>query len=251
MDYTGYLFLALLGAATITVFRKDNKTLSQNEKQMIAMTIGWILVIYGLILSFSIGIFYNRYVTIRELFVTDLTNIQLTFRMLKQLNAPVDVLHSIRDYVKSVIEDQVPALSCGTYSKITERLYYEMDIKVIDYLRDYRDNAGLFTANILMRISTDAKVVQLVNEINSSQHYINILWFLMIFVLGPLYLLAAPDKLLQFGIDFSLLSILFTGLYLCTILNNPFVDSPVSIKLDGYYSLLDEIEKDLIIINSK
>lgn len=244
MDYSIALILAFLFSAFITVFRTTNSKLSQVEKSMIAMTIGWILVIYGLILSFSIGIFYNRYVTIREMFVNDVTNLQLTYRMLKDLNAPKDLLSTIRDYTKSVLEDQLPALQSGTFSAKTQEMNYIMNTKIINFLNLNREQVGLFTANMLGRLTTDVKIIQLVGEINSTEYYINILMFLIIFVLGPLYLNTAPDKGIQFILDFSLLSILFTGLYLCTILNNPFIDSPVSIKLTGYQVLLSEIDID-------
>lgn len=244
MDYAGYIGLAFIFASAIAVFRSQNFDVQNSEKSLIAMTVGWILVIYGLIVSFSIGFFYNRYVTIREMFVTDVTNLQLTYRMLKELKASPDVLLSIKRYVRSVLKDQLPALQNGDYSRRTEALYYEMDTKIINYLREYRDNAGLFTANILMRLSTDTKVIQLVNEINSTEYYISILWFLLLFVMAPLYLVSPPNKLLQFGIDFCLLSILVTAIYLCTILNNPFYDSPISIKMVGFQTLYKEICND-------
>lgn len=245
MAYVNYILIAGFIAATLSFFRINSKRLTDGEKQLIAMTVGWILVIYGLILSFSIGLFYNRYVTIREMFIHDITNLELSFGMLKSLNAPKDVLYSMRDYVASVIEDQLPALKNGTFSVKTKTLYGIMNKKIIDYVNNNKETLAGFTPNILMRMSTDAKVIQLITEIKSTEYYNNILIFLMVFILGPLYILSAPDRFLQFELDFSLLSILFSGLYLCSILNNPFNDSPIGIKFNGFKILLVEIDSHL------
>ena len=51
---------------------------------------------------------------------------------------------------------------------------------------------------------------------------------------------------LTFLIEFCLLSMFLTGIYLCTAINNPFVESPVMLKFTMYEDLLAEINSEII-----
>ena len=240
MDLFIYIFIAIIIAVIITTIRPVRKSLDAPERGIIQNSIGWCLVIYGLILGFSINIFYTRYIEIRNTIVTDVTNLQITTKFFKSLNA-MNVVESIERYTESVINDLVPMLKSGKYSEKTAYLYWKMNQEIVTYVRDHP--TVVFDNNILIRMSTDEKFKQILNEINISQYYIKILWFLFIFVLIPLFFISSPDKVIQFILDSSLLIILVTCIYLCSILNNPFMESPVSLKLAAYTDLLNEIKR--------
>jgi TM2 domain-containing membrane protein YozV len=242
--YIGYFLLAFLFAILLTAARIDRSYLNQNEKGFIAGLIGWTLVVYALFLSFSIGSFYSRYISIRDTIANEVSNLQIIYRSLKSLRAPDYVIQTIRTYAESVLEYGLPALARGQYSRVVEETYRKMDVTIIDYLNENREQAGLFTTNIMTRMSTDVKMIQIVKEINASKHYIHIIWLLLSFVLIPLWLLSPPDKMLQFASDVCILEIILSGVYLIQILNNPFSPSPVSLNLSGYQLLLDEMNSD-------
>ena len=99
-----------------------------------------------------------------------------------------------------------------------------------------------FNNNILMRMSTDDKIKKLVEEMKSGNYYILLLCFLVVFLLVPLWLSKIRHKWIQFCVDLCFLSLIFSSIYLLTILNVPFgKDNPVSLNVSMYEDLVDEI----------
>lgn len=241
MDYYIYIIIAIIISIILCLIRPIRKDLDPSEKSIITGSIGWCLVIYGLMAGFSINIFYNRYLEIRNTFITEITNLQLTYRYFKTLPNSENVILSMKNYLKSIFIDLLPNLKNKKYSEKSEQLYRDMDNEIIKYLNS---NPNIFVNNILIRMGTDQKIKRLVDEINDGEYYINILIFLFIIILIPLWLTSTVDKYIQFIIDACILIILISALYICIILNNVFDDSPISIKMQGYQDLLDEIEED-------
>lgn len=238
MDYIYYLLFALILSLILSQTRFSE--LSPTLGTIISTNVAWCIVIYGIILGFSISNFYNKYILVRDTFVKEATNIKLTYQIFKQLPSSEErdnVLKSIEKYVISVKTTLVKSLANYEYDKTTNALYNQMNKEIINYVNTYPSN--VFNNNILLRLSTSDYIKQITNEMNSSKYYITLLWFLLIFVIFPLWLIVLKSKLLQFTLDFSLLVILLSCIYLCDVLSNPFVNSPISIKLQIFNDLLD------------
>ena len=237
MDYIFYLLLALI--LSILLSQSRFKELSPTIDTIISTNVSWCIVIYAIILGFSISNFYNKYILIRDTFVKEATNIKLTYQIFKSLPSSIErdnVLESVEKYVISVKTTLIKSLSNYEYDKLTNDLYHNMNTQIINYINTYPN--GVFNNNILLRMSTSDYIKQITNEMNANKYYITLLWFLLIFVIFPLWLINLKNKLLQFTLDFCLLVILISCIYLCDVLSNPFVNSPVSINLKIFDDLL-------------
>ncbi len=242
MEYIFYILIAIIVAAIVSQVRLFYQNNNKNVRTFIEDSLGWIMVIYGLILAFSISIFYDRYISVRDTFVSEVTNLQIItiyFKQMPDSKERNEVIESIKNYTQGVIKYLPGDLQKRRYSPILDDLYFQMNGRIIKYVQKHPENP--FDNNILKRMTTNMKIKQLIEEINAGSYYIYILAFLSIFILIPLSLTTIHNRVVQLIIDICILIILFTGIYLCTILNNPFVQSPIAINLSMYEVLLKEI----------
>jgi hypothetical protein len=239
MDYFMYVLIAFIIACIIFVIRPSKSKFDSNEKNIISGSIGWVLVVYALILSFSINIFYSRYVEIRNVFIADASNLHLIYRYLKRSPNSAYPIFKILEYSQYVSTYLTKNLRHQEFGANVSRLYFEMNNAIIEYVQENPN--VIFSNNMLFRINTDQIIIQLTHEIKISSHYLNILWFLFFFVVVLIYFITTSNKLIQFFIDGILLTILLSGIYLCTILSNPFLESPVNINFAAYQDLVREI----------
>lgn len=240
-EYALFLFAAFVIACILIIIRRLQINTSL-EKGVVEACVGWIIVTYGLILGFTISNFYNRYIEIRNIFIDETTNLRLTYNYFKDLPNNTEVILSIRKYVKSVQTYLGPSLANYEYSEECDINYQEMNTSITNYISKYPDNP--YRLSILNRMSTDDHIKALTTEMKSGLYYIQILSFLIIFIIIPLYLINIESIVVQAFIDFCLFSIIFTGLYICTILNNPFKQSPITIQFLLYSDLLDSMQRD-------
>lgn len=224
MEFSFYILIAIIIALILSLVRLANV-----EVMLVADSISWCIIVFGLILGFSISNFYNRYIEIRNTFILEVTNMQLIYEMFNQLPNSQPVLLSIEKYVVSFIDR----------SSNIEEDYLKMDKEIIKYIQNNPTNP--FTNNILLRMSTYQKIKTLTKEITIGNYYIDVLWFLLILIIIPLFFMKFSNRGIQFIVDSCLLVIFFTGMYLCDILNNPFNESPVMIKFDSYKDFINQI----------
>ena len=243
MDYIFYIIIAIIIAFILSVLR-PYKIINQSESGVITNSVGWCLVIYGLLLGFSITIFYGRYIEIRNFIATEVTNLSLIYNFFKVLPNSEEVVKSIKNYVFSVINEFLPSVKNREYNENTEKLYKIMDQEIIKYIQENPNSP--FNNNILIRLSTDNKLKILSNEIKNGDYYIGILIFLFIVIVFLLWCSEIADFIVQFIVDLCLLVILLSSLYFCIILNNVFNESPIAVKMESYNDLLKEIENDVI-----
>jgi hypothetical protein len=258
MHYIVFIVIAIILTVILSFIRPLRLNLTKEERNDVNNAVGWVLVIYGLIIAFSLTIFYQRYITIRDTFINQVTNLQITYRIFDTLSNSDDVnivkdsttvIESIRDYLDTIFNDLIPNLQKGKYSKMSENAYKKMDNEIIKFVGNHPTLS--YNNALLLRLSTDQVIKRLVDEINVGKYYIKILFFLFIFILIPLWYSSLPEWKTQFLIDLCVLMILLTVLYLCTILNNPFMSSPVSIKLTAYEDLLEEVNASLYKLEGK
>lgn len=221
--------------------RPSYEKLTEKGENVTGETIGWCILIFSLILGFTIANFYARYIEIRETFVTEVTNLQIISRFIDK-NLGKSALLSIKEYAKSVLDDLQYSLANKCYSKRTADLYAKMNTNIQEYLNQ---NSNFSTA-IVNRMSTSQKIKVLVQEIDVGEFYISSIWLLFIFTLIPLYYSHMKNRKVQLILEFFLILIFSTGIYLCTILNNPLSDTPVKLNLSMYQDLIYEIDKKLL-----
>ena len=239
MEYFWYVLIAVI----IAILISQTRTAHIEDGGIIKGYVGWVMVIYGLILGFSLTNFYSRYVAMRNAFIKDATNYQLIYEFfIKMDKSPEidDIINSILKYLELISSI---GIDYKEKLKISDNIYKDMNTKIINYLKN---NQTSFTNNILSRLNTNIEIKKLADEIEAGQYYIAILCFLVIFIIIPLAISTSMlDRKIQFLLDFSILIIISTALYLCEILNNPFIQSPISFNLSMYSDLIDTIKKDI------
>lgn len=240
MDYIFYIIIAIVISVLLVFLRPiKNQTIKVKNVGNITSSIGWCLVVFGLILGFSITIFYNRYIEIRNFIITSVANLKILYRIFKDLPDSEEVIESIKEYSNSVIEDLLPSIRKKEYNEKTKELHKKMDEIIIKYVADHPGTP--FQNNILLRINTDDYFRQLVDEIKIGDYYISIIMFLFIIIVFLLWIAEVENVIAQLIIDFSVITILLSCIYLLNILNNVFVESPVSIDFSSFKDLVEEI----------
>ena len=245
--YAFYIVVAIFIVSFLMVTRPSKDELSERGDEITSETIGWCILIFSLILGCNIANFYARYIEIRETFVNEVTNLQIISRILNEENDSMDALEGIKDYSSSVLEKLEKSLANGFYSPETAEKYQHMDKEIITFLKNTENKT--FVTPIVNRMSTSQKVKVLVQEINVGKFYITILWLLFMLAIIPLYYSIMKNKLVQLILEFCLVIIFLTGLYVCTILNNPLADTPVKLDLNMYEQL--KLEVEAYILNKK
>lgn len=234
----GFL-LSFIIVTTLFLSRGSNDNLTKTGETKNELIIGWCIIIFSVILGFTIGNFYNRYIDIRNTLVNEVINLQIIYRIFKVLPNSEGVVESIKKYTESVLLDLKCSLQNGYYSQKTEYLYMNMDNTIIKYFNEYNTNS--FLTSVISRLSTSQRIKVIDQEIRTGDFYINILWVLFSLILIPLYFAKMPNKKIQFVIEFCLLSIFISGIVLCGYINNPFVETPVTLKLTMYSDFLNEL----------
>lgn len=228
MDLACGFLLSFLFVVILFISReyKDNKSIDDSKIEFI---IGWSIILFSLILGFTIGNFYNRYIETRNMLVDEVVNLQIIYRTFKVFPNTDNIIDSIKLYVSSILNN----------SEDTFNNHINMDNKIIEYFNENQSNQFLTTT--MNRLSSSEKIKTIKNEILNGQFFINILWFLLALIVIPFYFLKTSNKINQSVIELFLFTILITGIVLCEYINNPFIDSPIKIKFDSYYDLLNEI----------
>lgn len=238
MEYYTYIFIALYLSILLFIIRTNVKS---SFSASIEISVGWCIFLYGIILGFSISNFYGKYISIRDSFIKEASNLKIIYKtlsLLPNIEDTHDALIAIENYVKSVPIDLLKSLKINKYSNNSKDLYNKMNNEIINYTIKNSTNT-IINNNLLIRISSDEFIKQIINEINVGNYYINFLYTLLIFILIPIYFINLNNKILQFILDFCIFSILLSGIYLCQILNNPFIFSPISFHFEIYKNLLD------------
>lgn len=240
-----YILIAIIIAIFLYLIRPIIPVLNLNDRTIVVSSISWMAIIYALLLTFSIQNFFNRYITIRDAFVNEATNIQIIYRIFKLFPESIEkdeVIENIKKYSENVVNVLIPALSEKKYSKDTEIYYNQMNQSILSYINRYENNT--FDNNLLSRLSTSQKIKQLVNEIKVGDYYIQFLIIIFILIIIPLSLSKMENAIIQLVIDLSFLIFVGCTIYLLTILGDPFGDNPIAFKMGLYKELLDEIKED-------
>jgi hypothetical protein len=234
MEHYTYIFIAFFFSLLLFIIRNNEKSLFSAT---IEISVGWCILLYGIVLGFSISNFYAKYIAIRDSFIKEITNLKIIYKIFEKLpnkEKTLPVLDSINNYINSVPSELNKSLKFFNYNDKTKELYNKMNDEIINYTLNNNDSGILINNNILLRLSSDDFIKQIINEMKVGNYYINFLWTLLIFIFIPIYFINVGNKSLQFILDFCIFSILLSCIYLCEILNNPFIDSPISLKFYNY-----------------
>lgn len=231
-----YIMIAIAIAFILTII--NHMTMRANNDLLV---IGWCVVIYGLLLGFSINNFYNRWIVIRDAFINESTNLEKLLELLKTKDNSEVVIDSIYNYVSNVSNVLKKDLNNRVYSPSTEKLHLEMNYQIFNYVNT--GALGTINNTIYSNLTTDTKIKKLIDEMKSGDFYISIIIFLLIVITIPLMFYKMPIFWIQVLIYSCLFIIILTLIYVLNLLNNPFtIDNNFGINLSMYNDLVNKIK---------
>ena len=97
--------ISMMIVLLLLVLRRNYDGLSPDGTSKTELLVGWCIIVYSIILGFTLNNFYNRYKEIRKTLVNEVTNLQIIYRIMKQLPNSENVIQSIKADVRADLEE--------------------------------------------------------------------------------------------------------------------------------------------------
>lgn len=234
-----YIILAfIVSLILISVPTSYLVILEDNENSLIQNVINWSLLLFGLILGFTIANLYNRSVAINDTLVSDLSQLKIIYKILNRSEKADKPLASIRHYMQTVVEKDIPYLM--KYEKECPDCILEfsnMNKDIYDYVLEGNSNFG---DTILANMTTSFKLDNLLDEIDKNNYYIFIIIVMYIFIIVAMMFVTIKSKFIHFTVMFTLNLIILLSIYLMICLNDPF-DPILGVDFTAYNDFYEEI----------
>lgn len=238
MDYYVYIILALF-VVMVFIFTRSLRDSCEADKEIVKCAVEWTLLIYSLILAFSIGIFYEKYTETRNIIFNQTTAISVLHRYFSVEPNAEEIVVKIKEYTETIHQNLDRYKDTGHLDK-NHAAFDEMHTAIIEYLHENPNMT--FKEDVLSKLNDIQKVKVLINDMKVGNHYIQIIWFLTFFLLVLLWVNSLEDLILEILTDLTIVIMAFSAIYLCDILNDPIKSSPISIDLNVYSELFKEIK---------
>lgn len=233
------LGLAFLGSLVFVWSKRFHTRLSFEEQPIIGLTVTFASVIFSLLLAFTISDFNQRYYDIRDLIADEVSKLQLTFELLKNQPGSRPVIVQLRDYVKSIIQVEWPALAQGKSYNVTVDDHRKLNTALIAWSRQYPQQPLAQGLSDYLTTSLRARRIQA----SSGNRFLMIIVLLAAILTLVGFWYVHIDRLsVQILVDFGIIAVIVISLYVLWIMNNPFAAHEVTLKPTGYELLLAEID---------
>ncbi len=234
------IIFAFIVAVIFTLTRNLLSNLTSYERVVADSTLGWTILVFGLILSFSIVNFYTRYIDLRNSLAIEATNLNIIYKLIKKIPNSEKAVESMKKYLDYLINVDLKNLKKNKLENdVIDELYSNMNDEIIDLLDKQGQNYS--SINILNRLSTNYQNYNFKKEIINNTFYINVIIIMSIFILISLWLIKVENVLIQFLADFCFLSVISIGITLLIILGKPFNNIIIGIDLSNHKQLLKDI----------
>lgn len=228
MQYFIYLLFAIMLVLMLMISRPTFIE-GDNDRSTISESVGWIMFIYSLILAFSITVFYERYVEMRNSLLDLVYNLETMTEYLSNLEGTDEIILKIKDYAVDM-NSNIEGYRNGKEFKHDNEKYDVMRSAVVKYFSEHNDIS--YGDSIIDKMSSFQKINTLMDEIKSGNHYIGIIWYLTFFVYVMLWLNSLDNNYLEIITETVITVIIMTAIYLCDVFNDPFSDSPVNLDVN-------------------
>jgi hypothetical protein len=220
MEVIGVLGISFIITFIYTGSKKCFEALDRAVQNVVGISLVFSSILLSLIIAFSIQTLWNRYDKIKLAFKEDAEKLELIYKLTKD---QPDITNEIKNVLNILINNNINK----------DNVYNNIKNKIIDYsiltnnpkLLDYIENLG--------------KNEAILEENNDFIIYIVLI--LSLIVLSAFWFLNAEKEVVQFIIDFGVISIIVFSLYLLIILNNPFSKNIIQIKKTMFENLLNKI----------
>ena len=240
--------IAFVVSIIFTLSRGLLSNLTSYEKVMTESVVGWTILVFGLILSFSIVNFYSRYIDLRNSLAKEATNLDIIYKLIRKVPNSEKAVEAMKKYLEYLIHVDLQLLKKNKLDNNTiDDLYSDMNDEIINLINEsgnVEKLSGFSSINILSRLSTNYENSNFRKEIINNTFYINVIIIMAIFILISLWLVKVQDPLIQFLADLCFLSVIFSGITLLIILGKPFNNTIIGIDLSNHKQLLDRMNKN-------
>lgn len=237
-DYI-YIVIAIVVALILSIILIGLRLLLSefvilNDRRTLDTLLAWSIMVFGLVLSFSLINFYNRYIELKNSLVEDATNLEVIYDMLKFSENSEDAINSMEKYLKQIKTDRL------NRSKV-KSLYDEMNNEILKYVKN---NPNAYSNQILNRLSTDSQNINFTTEIDVNKFIINVILILFSFIFIVLFLVKLRDPIMQFISYFCYLSIICVIITLIILFGNPSLGKTIGLNFQYFIDLHDKIIND-------
>lgn len=238
------LILAVLISVLLCCAQSFNIKLFDVTKTLVSTSIYWAVLLFSLILSFSIFSFYSRYINIRSELINSAANLQVIYLIIKSGPPSPEAtvaIDSIIAYSSFILKTFVHNSSQCYYDNRTSYLYNKMNDDILAYTR-VPENVNIFSNNILDRLDTDQKLKLLISDTTTGEYFILIMCVCFVLIMILFSLIVIEHLIVKLILFAVIVAIMLLAIYLIIILNNPFLESPIQLNVNMYRDLILLIE---------
>lgn len=243
---TSRLFLLIGLAFFATLFfvwsRRFHVRLGFDEQSVIGITVTFATVIFSLLLAFTISNFNQRYYDIRDVIADEVGKLQLVFQLLQGQEESRSVLSELRTYVRSVVQEEWPALIQGKPWLLTMDKHQRFNQALIAWARQHPQQPLSQNLSDYLTSSLRTKRIQ---SAMGNRFLLAVVSISALLTLLGFWYLHIDRRTIQFLVDFGVIAIIFVSLYLLWVMSNPFALHEVALKPTVFEELLAELDRYL------
>jgi len=238
----GCFIISIIITIIFEVTKKFRIYISKKEgpkQSTLGIIIAFASIIYTLLITFMISIFIQRYYTLKELFIGEVSLVQLIYETTKDLPGSDFIIEDIREYIKEYENVTIPALKRGD-KKLDSSAYKKLRSDVLSFARKNKD--PMLNGILQNKLQSDINIKGNLDEKLDSAMVI-IIFIMTIFILVSLWFVEIGHSKIQIMMDFCIIVIMVFMLSIVYYLSTPFKESPLSIDLDIFDVLKNEVMK--------
>jgi len=223
-----FIYIVLLNVAVVVILQRFRKRFPPSrtaEQQNIVLgPFAFVVTLYAFLLSFVVINLWQTFSQAQRTVVIEAETVSVLYQLTESFPGAQMIRQAMTQYVKSVSQDEWPAIAGGKTSPKTEALYNQIWRGVRDLVPATAKEQLLY-AELLDQLSTFA---------NSRRDRLliaggsipKLMWTILIYggllLLSGLYYLNIGSPREQIVIDFTVIAILFATIYLGLEFSGPF-----------------------------
>jgi len=207
------------------------------KQSTLGIVIAFASIIYTLLITFMISIFIERYYNLKELFIEEVSLVQMIYETVKDLPGSEFIIDDIREYIKEYENVIIPSLKKGD-RKVNPLSYKKLREDVLSFARKNKDSMlnGLLQNKLQSNIDIKGNLDE---KLDSAM--VIVIFIMTIFILVSLWFVEVGHSKIQIMMDFCIIVIMVFMLSIVYYLSTPFKESPLSIELDIFDVLKNEV----------
>src|SRR5215471_2739812 len=127
MVFLGVLLLNVVVVALLQHFRKRfPHSLTATQQNIVLGPFAFVVTLYAFLLSFVVINLWQTFSQAQRTTVSEAETVAVLYRLAESLTGTQEVRQTMRQYVKSIVQDEWPAMAASQTSPKTETLYNQI-----------------------------------------------------------------------------------------------------------------------------